>query len=77
MRNREAKQLAHGEIIRPVVSAMGYGRFTRRSTHTVAYVGGPAFSPWIVTTDGRQFAPWEVERAGVEAQRGGMAVRRP
>src|SRR5947209_14044930 len=62
MRNKEARQLARGEMIRPVPSALGYGRLTRRYPHMVAYVGGPAFAPWIVTTDGLQFAPWEVER---------------
>lgn len=73
MRNREARQLTRGEIIRPTATALGYGKFVRRYTHTVAYVGGPAFSPWIVTTDGVQFAPWEVERAtkGIEARRHG------
>jgi hypothetical protein len=77
MRNREARQLARGEVIRPMASAMGYGKFSRRFTHTVAYVGGPAFSPWIVTTDGVQFAPWEVERAGIEMPRGRVSIRRP
>lgn len=56
---------------------MGYGRFSKRFTHTVAYVGGLAFSPWIVTTDGLQFAPWEVERAGAAARRGRVSVQRP
>src|SRR4051812_32513389 len=68
MRNKEARQLARGETIRPLPSAIGYGRRTRRYAHIVAYVGGPAFSPWIVTTDGVQFAPWEVERAQTAAR---------
>lgn len=75
MRNREARQLVKGDSVRPVASAMGYGKFSRRYAHTVAYVGGPAFSPWVVTTDGLQFAPWEIERAGIETRRGGMPVR--
>ena len=70
MRNRDVRQLTRGETIRPMASAMGYGKFSRRYTHTVAYIGGPAFAPWIVTTDGVQFAPWEVERVGAETRRG-------
>lgn len=76
MRNREARQLTRGETIRPLASAMGYGKFSRRYTYTVAYIGGPAVAPWIVTTDGVRFAPWEIERVDAETRRGGGAPAR-
>ena len=66
MRNREARQLAAGEVIRSLPTALGYSRLAQRYTHTVAYVGGPSFAPWIVTTEGIQFAPWEVEWEGYQ-----------
>ena len=44
MRNREARQLARGETIRPIATTMGYSKFARRQTHVVAYIGGPASS---------------------------------
>ena len=74
MRNREARQLVAGETIRSLPSALGASRLAQRYTHTVAYIGGPMFAPWIVTTEGVQFSPWEVERVG-QAPMGGPAAR--
>lgn len=61
MRNREALRLAGGETVRLVPTSITGGPLARQSTYVVAYVDGPSFCPWVVTTDRIRFAPWEVE----------------
>lgn len=60
MKNREALRLIGGEELRVKPIALG-NKYTLNGACVVKYVGGPTFCPWIVSTDGRQFGPWEVE----------------